>query len=218
SLIWRQQWEETADNSIKQTIITYNKEDCEALELVTHAVERVAIFAARPGQTGTNANNANEVCVHSEDVQKASKWRKFTSSVPALEVINEAAHWDYQRDKVYVRNAKTSGSPKRASLSRTQRRPVTPRVNKEVVCSVPSRCPVCRAKNLRASPQRSKLIYDLRFGKASVKRWIVEYVFRKYECLGCSAEVRPPEQTWGRGKYGWNLIAFLIYEIVELSV
>ena len=27
SLIWRQQWEETADPSIKQTIITYNKED-----------------------------------------------------------------------------------------------------------------------------------------------------------------------------------------------
>jgi hypothetical protein len=26
------------------------------------------------------------------------------------------------------------------------------------------------------------------------------------------------EQTWGRGKYGWNLIAFLMYEIVELSV
>jgi len=31
----------TADHSIKQTIITYNKEDCDALELVTHAVDRV---------------------------------------------------------------------------------------------------------------------------------------------------------------------------------
>ena len=218
SLVWRQQWEETGDPLLKQTIITYNKEDCDALELVMHAVERVAIFAARPDQTDTNANSANEVCVHSEDVQKASRWRKFTSSVPALEAINEAAHWDYQRDRVYVRSAKTTVTRKRDNLSRTQRRPLTPHVNKEVVCSVPSCCPVCRGKNLRAGPQRSKIIYDLQFGKASVKRWIVKYVFRKYECLGCGAEVRPPEQTWRRGKYGWDLIAFLLYEIVELSV
>jgi Transposase IS66 family len=38
--------------------------------------------------------------VHSEDIQQASRWRKFTSSVPALEAINEAAHWDYQRDSM----------------------------------------------------------------------------------------------------------------------
>src|ERR1019366_310364 len=140
------------------TIITYNKEDCEALELVTHAVERVAIFAPRCDQPGTNGD---DVCVHSEDVQKASRWRKFTSSVPALEAINEAAHWDYQRDRVYVRSAKTTVTRKRDNLSRTQRRPLTPHVNKEVVCSVPSCCPVCRGKNLRAGPQRSKIIYDL---------------------------------------------------------
>jgi hypothetical protein len=33
------------DTSIKQVLITYNREDCEALEVVTRAVERVAVFA-----------------------------------------------------------------------------------------------------------------------------------------------------------------------------
>jgi predicted RecB family nuclease len=212
SLIWRQQWEETADPSIKQMIITYNKEDCEALELVTHAVERVAIFAERRDQSGANGN---DVCVHSEDIQKASRWRKFTSCVPALEAINEAAHWDYQRDRVYVRN---SDWRRRPNLSRIKPRTVRPHVNKAVVCSVPSRCPVCRGKNLKAGPERSKIVYDLHFGKASVKRWIVKYFFQSYECLGCGAQIHPPEQTWGRGKYGWSLIAYLIYEIVELCV
>jgi hypothetical protein len=215
ALIWRQQWEETGDPLLKETITTYNKEDCEALDLVTHAVERVAIFAARPDHADTNAN---EVCVHSEDVQNASKWRKFTSPVPALEAINEAAHWDYQRDRVYVRNARTTGRQKRINLVHTKRRPVAPHVNKEVVCSAPSRCPMCRSKDLRAGPQRSRIIYDLRFGKASAKRWAVKYTFRNYDCVACGEQVRPPEQTWGRGKYGWNLIAFLIYEIVELCV
>jgi predicted RecB family nuclease len=212
SVIWRQQWEETANPSIKQTIITYNKEDCEALELVMRAVERVAIFAERRDESGTNAN---EVCVHAEDVQKGSKWSRFTSPIPALEAINKAAHWDYQRDRVYVRN---NDGRRRPNPVRAQ--PRTPRlhVNKAVVCSVPSRCPVCRGKNLKVGPQRSKIICDLHFGKASIKRWIVKYFFQRCECLKCGEQIHPPEQTWGRGKYGWNLIAFLIYEIVELSV
>jgi hypothetical protein len=90
--MWRQQWEETTDPSIKQTIITYNKEDCEALELVTHAVERVAIFADRRNES---VANADDVCVHAEDVKNRSKWGRFTSPIPVLETITEAAHWGY---------------------------------------------------------------------------------------------------------------------------
>jgi predicted RecB family nuclease len=212
SLIWRQQWEETFDPSIKQTIRTYNKEDCEALELVTHAVEGVAIFAQQRHQSTATCD---DVYVHSEDIQKMSRWRKFTSSVPALEVINEAAHWNYQRDRVYVRNGDTRRS---LNPSQTKPRPAMLRVNKTVVCSEPSRCPVCCGENLKAGSNRSRIIHDLRFGKTSVKRWIVKYQFRHYECLGCGGKIHPPEKTWGRGKYGWNLIAFLIYEIVELCV
>jgi len=212
SVIWRQQWEETSDPSIKQTIVTYNKEDCEALELVTRSVERVAVFAERRDESGATAN---EVCVHAEDVQKATKWCRFTSSIPALEAINEAAHWDYQRDRVYIRNSDTRRRP---NPLRPQSRTVRPHVNKVVVCSVPSRCPRCRSKNLKVGPQHSKIIYDLCLGRASIKRWIVKYFFHRSGCLRCGEQIHAPEQTWGRGKYGWNLIAFLIYEIVELSI
>jgi predicted RecB family nuclease len=191
SVVWRQQWEEKTNPSLKQTIITYNKEDCEALELVTRAVERVAIFAERRDPSSANGN---EACVHSEDIQKASKWRKFTSSIPALEAINEAAHWDYQRDRVYVRN---SGRLRTPNTLRTQPRTVKPHVNKMVVCSAPAFCPVCRGKNLRVGPKRSKSIYDLHFGRGSIKRWIVKYFFHSYECLSCGSQIRPPEQTWG---------------------
>ena len=153
--------------------------------------------------------------MHSEDFQKASKWRKFTSPVPALEVINEAAHWDYQRDRVYVRN---SDWRRRSNASRFVPRTVRPRINKVVLCSAPSRCPRCGGKKLKAGPEQSKIVYDLHIGKTSVKRWIVKYLFHNYVCLRCGDGIFPPERKWGRGKYGWNLIAFLIYEIVELCV
>ena len=61
-------------------------------------------------------------------------------------------------------------------------------------------------------------MYDLHIGKTSVKRWIVKYLFHNSVCLRCGMEFSPPERKWGRGKYGWNLIAFLIYEIVELCI
>jgi len=210
SLVWRQQWEETRDTSIKQALITYNREDCEALELVTRAVERVAVFAE--GRCSVSGD-ANEVCVHSEDVQNVSRWRKFTSSLPVLEEINKTAHWDYQRDRVYARNSDWRG---RSNASRTAA--VRPRINREVLCSTLSRCPQCGGKKLKAGPEQSKIVYDLHIGKTSVKRWIVKYLFHNYDCLRCGAELSPPERTWRRGKYGWNLIAFLIYEIVELCV
>ena len=212
SLVWRQQWEETHDPSIKQFLITYNREDCEALEVVTRVVERVAAFAE--GRSSVNGD-ADGVRVHSEDVQIVSKWRKFTSPLPVLEAINETAHWDYQRDRVYVRN---SDWRRRSNASRTAPRTVRPHINKVVLCSAPSQCPQCRGKKLEAGPEQSKVVYDLHIGKASVKRWIVKYLFHHYDCLRCGAQVSLPERTWGRGKYGWNLVAFLIYEIVELCI
>ena len=33
--MWREQWEATREDSIKQKLIAYNREDCEALEVVT---------------------------------------------------------------------------------------------------------------------------------------------------------------------------------------
>ena len=132
-----------------------------------------------------------------------------------MEAINEAAHWDYQRDRVYVRNNGRRGSP---SVLRIQPRIVRPHINKVVECSKLSRYPVCRGKNLQVGPRRSKVIYDLHFGKGSIKRWIVKYLFHNCECLRCGEQIYPQERTWGRGKYGWTLVAYLIYEIVELSI
>jgi predicted RecB family nuclease len=38
SIVWRDEWEQTQAPSTKERLITYNSEDCAALELVAHAV------------------------------------------------------------------------------------------------------------------------------------------------------------------------------------
>ena len=214
SLVWRQQWEETRDDSIKQQLITYNSEDCGALQIIANAIDRIAASAKQDGQT-SEAAEVNGISVQSEGIQETTKWRKFTSPVSVLEAINEAAHWDYQRDRVYVRS---SGGRAKRERVRPTARALKPHINKVVVCAPPRRCPVCNAKLTTTGKERSKIVYDLRFGKASVKRWNVKYLFHKYECTRCEEQVRPLDQKWGRGKYGWNLISFLVYEVIDLCV
>ena len=34
------------------------------------------------------------------------KWRDFSSPISEFEFVNKAAHWDYQRDRIYVRTSK----------------------------------------------------------------------------------------------------------------
>jgi predicted RecB family nuclease len=214
ALMWRQQWEECHDDSLKSRLIAYNREDCEALEVVAHAVGEAARLAA--GGQPLGCDQAENICVHTEDAEKGNKWRRFASPIPALEEINNAAHWDYQRDRIYVRNPgwRRTPSDRRSAV----RREGKPRLNKVVACSAPVRCPNCGRKKLEECPQRSKVVVDLRIGRTGVKRWAVKYLFHDYACLRCGEQISSPQRTWGRGKYGWGLVSFLVYEIVGLSI
>jgi predicted RecB family nuclease len=214
ALMWRQQWEECHDDSLKSRLIAYNREDCEALEVVARAVGQVARLAA--GGQPPGGDQTNNICVHSEDTEKGTKWRKFASPIPALEEISNAAHWDYQRDRIYVRNPGWRKTPPDRRLA--VRRAGTPRINKVVACAAPVHCPNCGRKKLEEGPQRSKVVVDLRIGRTGVKSWAVKYLFHDYTCLRCGEQISSPERTWARGKYGWSLVSFLIYEIVGLSI
>jgi hypothetical protein len=62
-----------------------------------------------------------------------------------LEYINQAAYWDYQREKIYVRS---SPQLKRVSRRRARGRAKTLPVNRIIECSPPSSCPKCKSPNI----------------------------------------------------------------------
>ena len=107
-------------------------------------------------------DQAENICGHPEDAEKGTKWRKFASPIPELVEIANAAHWDYQRDRIYVRNPGWCKTPDRRLAVR---RAGKPRINKVVACSAPLRCPNCGRKKLEEGPPRSKLAVDLRIGR-----------------------------------------------------
>ena len=103
---------------------------------------------------------------------------------PEMDFINKCARFDYQRNKVLLRTDPAVRASVRRKRART--RPVR-RHNVEVRCDPPDRCPSCggtQVKNYH-SQSYNKLVYDLKFTRTGVKRWIIKYASQRSHCIGC---------------------------------
>jgi len=127
SIIWRREWEESKILTLKQNLITYNSEDCMALELVATTVGELGQQASK---TTMGPGEGDVVNVDSLKNQK-TKWGDFSSSIPGFEEINKAAYWDYQRDRVYVRSNKIL---KRIALRKRIPRLSLPSASRAIKC------------------------------------------------------------------------------------
>lgn len=94
---------ESEASTAKERLITYNREDCEALALVARMITHLSSCH----RTHDSSGEATEV-VRTDDLKPplVTKWREFSSPLSELEFVNKAAHWDYQRGRIYVRTSK----------------------------------------------------------------------------------------------------------------
>ncbi|MGH8656715.1 MAG: ribonuclease H-like domain-containing protein [Gammaproteobacteria bacterium] len=115
SIIWRTDWERSGDLAAKQNLILYNAEDCQAL----HALTRTLLRIVHPDdQQHMKDGTAPEVASADSSASREGLWRKFSSPIVAFQVINKAARWDFQRDRIYIRTDK--GRRRTASAIKTR--------------------------------------------------------------------------------------------------
>src|SRR5207247_7236843 len=154
--------------SIKEKLISYNLEDCAALELIAHTIAQ-----ARPQGVGSNAHagDCRDVVVADQFDSKATLWPKFSSDVEGFEAINKAARWDYQRDRVYIR---TDVELKKARRKRTTVARRTLHISKVVVCEPLRICTRCQSGTHKYRAITRDL-HDLRFTKSGATGWVVKY-------------------------------------------
>jgi predicted RecB family nuclease len=214
SIAWRYRWEESFDPMIRAKLIAYNAEDCEALSLVADTLSQISQWdITAPKSTGPMLG-----IVHAESLERKpnSKWRSFKSPLPELEQVNVAAHWDYQRDRVFVRSGV---GKKRKPTTRSTSRGSVKTAAKVVVFKPSPSCPQCGKRSPRKFRLLSRTVQDLIFGRDSLKRRVVAYVFQTYRCRSCKHEYGLNEWYRGRArKWGWNMLAYFIYHIVGLRV
>ncbi|MDX6498659.1 MAG: hypothetical protein QOG23_1919 [Blastocatellia bacterium] len=213
SLMWRSQWESSRDDGIREKLITYNSQDCEALERLANTIVRLCDRATPDKPLLLHGDSV--VNVDSLQHEYPQRFGKTDFVLPELAAINKAAYWDYQRSKIYVR----SSQPVKRAVRRDgsiQARGLRP--DTAVDLPPPSRCPECKVTKFYKHGRYVKTVYDLRFGKSSIKRWIVKYRSHRYRCYHCKATFWPERWLAIRGKLGAHLLSYSMYQAIELKL
>ena len=212
SIIWRHEWEESKKYETQQKLRDYNLADCEALEFLV----KVLWGFSCPEESARKPQDGGPVFVTASLSSGFSHpdWRKFEGAMPELDRINEAAQWDYQRDRIYLRTKDSRKRPRKRQIGRS---PIE-RIDK--VVSSPE-CPVC-PKCLRASRKKTrKVSYQLQelvFGRSSIKRRTVKQDFQEFWCKTCKDTFGLDERFNAHTKFGWNFVSFYFYLVFDLGI
>ena len=135
------------------------------------------------------------------------RWELFRPKEYAsedLKKVAKCAYFDYQRERVFVRT-----HPHFRTVNKKHRkfRRTVIRVNK-VHCRQARTCPRCRSRNIDKGKPISHDLFDLKFFKGGIKKWITRFVSWNYCCSKCnyhftSKNMSPYPQKYGQGLLSW---------------
>ena len=209
SIIWRSQWEASGEKAMKRSLLIYNANDCEALEVVANKLLHLQQLSENPGQSPEVVFTASLKWKH------PFGFKRNTFALPDLDTINKAAYWDYQGEKVHVRS---NGNVKSA-FRFTSRRVKSIRPNKTVESSRPRFCSRCGgASKIFQHAKGQKTVLDLKFTSHGIKRWVVRYKFFRYYCQNCKMTFNSPDRNWTRSKFGSEIKAYALYQNIDLRL
>jgi hypothetical protein len=175
ALGWRRQWEFSRSSDQKQTLLTYNAEDCAAAQVVTEALVALSV-------SGDNANVVDVIKLKREYPQR---FGKIEFVMPEFEQINNAARWDYQREKVYVRSSKRLHRLQRMAPKTRHGVPVNKVIKWEELR--PTCCATCGGTTIYRFGRLTRFVHDLKLSGNGIRRWIVQYSFPRYICWQCKS-------------------------------
>jgi predicted RecB family nuclease len=206
AIVWRHQWETSRDPKTKENLIAYNTDDCKALELTTDAIM----------QTGSSVPGVLRAVVRTDAMkpQKAPHWGPLRSPIQEFETISRAAHWDYQKDRIRIRQGKLPTKTGRPKL----RSRICQRIRKVVVHEASRICPRCGNAEAGDGERSTRSLEDIVFGRDSMKRRCVRHEFRVFRCSKCRHRFGIPERFQISRRYGWEFISFVFHQIIELNI
>jgi predicted RecB family nuclease len=162
TILWREEWQNSKESSLKEKLITYNSEDCEAVCRVMDCLTN--LVTSNPNISGTSPT-----IVHAESLPRTSHFhfKKIQFALPEFEEINRASYWDYHRDRLFL---KSHGSAKRIIRRATKQRKPKLQVNKIIYCPRPLHCPFCGGTKIYKHQAYTKIVFDIQFHRSGIKR------------------------------------------------
>jgi predicted RecB family nuclease len=220
SLVWRMRWETTYAEEWKQTLITYNLEDCLALRRVTEFLYTRCAKAETVNAPMSRSGDGPAVAwVEEIDRLGTVKMRgRKEFFYPDFDHINDCAHFDYQRQRVYIRTNKLLKENRRGPRKwRNRNLRVSQRV--QITCR---NCPACggteisrwaKGKRISGYSTRGKRAFDLVFSSVGIKRKVIKCTTRIHECATCG-ETFIPERYERLAKHFHGLMSWAMHEHV----
>ena len=138
SLLLRHGWELSRRMSVKEELIAYNADDCEALELVAKAIQRVIPEKGAPAEAFRQPGAIHIISLKPEWPYSLGR---VDFAFPELDKINKCAYSDYQRDRIYIRSNLRLRRVSRWNDHKRRRRSLP--VNVTQGPSRPRMCPRC---------------------------------------------------------------------------
>ena len=212
SLVWRHRWNETYNGEYKNSLLTYNKEDCQALKLLTdelvkikHSADTLADvdFVAQPKLQATEV----EVEIHSQ-----------------FEAILQSAHSDYEKKKIlFLHNGNKKSNEKKKRGGQKGHPPYQKKIPKAgKIIRVPRKrkCPTHIGEPLQPSEEMvERTIIDLVFMKSGVRKTITKYIGTKSYCQKCHRYYLPLGISKFRQQvFGHSFRAWAIYQRLFLRL
>lgn len=211
TIIWRTDWEQSQDDVLKQKLIGYNAEDCEALVYITEFVRN--ILAAKGEEKDRQISSV--VNLDSLPREGFFKFGKNHFCLQALEEVNRTAYWDYQREKIILRSSKRLKRIERIACKKIEAKP---KVNKVIHWPRPSVCPGCDRPKLYKHRKFIKDVLDVRFSESGIKKWVTRYISYRYRCAACGAVFDNFDRDWSGTNYGPNLAIISAYLNIDLRM
>ena len=205
ALCWRRQWETSREPDLKQRLLIYNQEDCAAAQTVAEALS--ALSRSLP----VGATDVVDATALKREYPR--RFGKVDFALPEFERINDAAQWDYQREKVYLRSSK--------SLRRRQETLATKvvwRIDRHVQEEEerPASCVHCGGTEIKRWGWLKRVTHDLKISRTGIRRWVVRHSFPRYVCWQCRATFH--KFSLPRRKYGAALCAYVLYQTIEMQL
>jgi len=216
SMEWRRQWEATGSESWKEKLLQYNQDDCMALQKVHQWLCDLST-----GDQKENLQKENVQLVSQMKKHSPYKLRANVEFGEDFQVINKAAYFDYQRDKIYWRNQPKSQTPAATARTRKSNRGrkgalarSTKKVNEVVVRPAHDVCPDCGSSKLHHFPTVKTSIKqtDLKFTASGVRKHVIQYMSPITDCTECGRRLAIRSS---RLHYGGNFFALVIHYYVN---
>jgi predicted RecB family nuclease len=211
SLVWRHRWEMTGDERFRQSLLQYNREDCEAIRLLVCRLDQIRRdaasdpmieYASRPKRHSTETGKA----VHGQ-FDQILKSAQIAFAGRGIRIREKGT----QEEGASMKQERRKGHP--------PFRRIVPKASRTVLVEPRLQCPRDDV-DLVPKPTRpaENTVVDLVFTRSGCRKTVTKYVGIKSRCPKCKEHYNPASIGRRPHVFGHGLQAWAIYQRVVLRL